>query len=224
MSPSRVIVSVRGEYLTVTVTQNLERSHSRGALSRPRPPATGLQELQIERCSYFEELPTCVGYLTSLDTLDLAHLHNLETLPLTIGELTGLQTLRIRSCFLTDMPRSIEALTALKTLSVTSNGSGYMTFEEAEEAGNTVVKALARSLPSLMTLDIEIFKRYSRQYVNIVPIGLVNIVPIGLVNIVPIGLSLKAWPPSSLLLFDLTPSLHTYWRELGLPTEAEGQR
>ena len=83
------------------------------------PTFGALAVLQVMSLSYLEtleELPACLGLLTSLRTLKLLWLDHLKKLPSAIGELTGLQELSIQHCALMDMPRSIVALTALRTL------------------------------------------------------------------------------------------------------------
>eukprot|EP00277_Geminigera_cryophila_P028974 CAMPEP_0179487466 /NCGR_PEP_ID=MMETSP0799-20121207/63435_1 /TAXON_ID=46947 /ORGANISM="Geminigera cryophila, Strain CCMP2564" /LENGTH=341 /DNA_ID=CAMNT_0021302583 /DNA_START=158 /DNA_END=1180 /DNA_ORIENTATION=- len=75
-----------------------------------------LETLHIESCDTLRELPASIDALMVLQTLHLNLLPNLKALPVSIGALIALTNLNVYFCGLTDLPSSIESLTALRTL------------------------------------------------------------------------------------------------------------
>ena len=161
-----------------------------------------LEILYIAGCRKLRKLPTSFDALTSLRKLALIRLPKLKTLPISIGALDALTELSLEQCWLTDVPSSIESLTALCSLSFGMSAGGH--------PDGTALKTLACALPAL------------RQLQRLVLYGL------GEDDMVTIGRSLKAWP---LPLLDLSNrqwrnaacnpvGLKNCCQALGLPPEA----
>jgi len=72
---------------------------------------TGLQELDLYKCSGLTALPESMGRLTGLQELALVRCSGLTALPESMGSLTGLQKLDLYGCFgLTALPESMGSL------------------------------------------------------------------------------------------------------------------
>ena len=84
---------------------------------KTRPQRTGLQKLDLFRCSGLTALPESMVRLTGLQKLDLSHCSWLTALPESMGSLTGLQELDLSYCSgLTALPESMGRLTGLQGL------------------------------------------------------------------------------------------------------------
>jgi len=159
-----------------------------------------LETLHIESCDTLRELPASIDALMVLQTLHLNLLPNLKALPVSIGALIALTNLNVYFCGLTDLPSSIESLTALRTL---------MLSQEMHPDGRAL-KTLACALPALRLLQ------------RLVLFGVCED------DVLALGCSLKAWPLPLLDLdnsnwrnaSDNQICLTSCWEALGLPPEA----
>ena len=153
---------------------------------------TGLQSLSLDVLSQVRRCPEWLGNLTGLTCLTLK-LYSIAAIPSTIGRLTRLEELEIASDALADFPRSMEALTALRNLSL-----------HRSSPGGAAVKTLARLLPS--------FRLLKELYIDTGD---------DVDNILAIARSFKAWPPPCWsCLSDYQIRMAHCWQVLGLPPEA----
>jgi len=156
-----------------------------------------LQALKILTLMNFNELgalPASIGRLTSLETLRIRFCGALQELPESVGTMAKLRTLELYKCALTDVPSSIESLTALRSLT--------FGIPLAVRQDSRAVKTLAYSLPALRLLQH------------------LNLHGLGEDNVLTIGRSLKAWPlPPLDSPYDFI-GLKSCWQALALPPEA----
>jgi len=109
---------------------------------------TGLQTLVLEYLRALGEVPASVGGLTGLRKFMIIECYALGELPDSIGLLTGLLELCVRGTPMRDMPASMEALTALRRLTVGGCGDSSKAY-----------KTLARCLPSMRLLQsLELYR------------------------------------------------------------------
>lgn len=83
------------------------------------PQLLSCQELQWRK-SELQQLPTAIGLLWGLITIDAAH-NQLQTLPISIGQLPLLQQLHLSHNQLTTVPESLGQLSLLQVLDVSYN-------------------------------------------------------------------------------------------------------
>jgi|GEM_PF-285658 len=119
----------------------------------------GYTELDL-RDHGITELPSEIGRLTTLESLNLGHepdasgeYNRLTTLPPEIGMLTALRSLDLNSNRLTTLPPEIGQLTALQTLDLSNN---QLTILSSEIGQLTVLQSLDLSNNSLTGLPPEI--------------------------------------------------------------------
>ena len=177
---------------------------------------TGLTSLTISECPQFRELTEEVCGLTSLKTLGLHYLHQLRKLPQCIGSLAGLQDLTVDTCSihelpstvgallcltrlsllcpLEDLPRSIQNLVALKSLTV-------LISENLSSSYGRSFKTLAGVFPSLRQLQYVVLSTPQNN------------------DILSIGRSLKAWPLPLLKSKNWRIGFKIWWETLSLPNQ-----
>ena len=113
-------------------------------------------ELQVLRIldATMTRLPTSLGNLRNLRTLDLHGCRSLGSLPLAIGHLTALTTLDLNSCrSLRRLPESIDQLTALTVLRVDEcDWSSFPSCMKGMRVPSQLRLFLAESLPDLSPL------------------------------------------------------------------------
>lgn len=177
---------------------------------------TGLTSLQISKCPQFRDLTEDVCWLTSLKTLGLHCLHQLRKLPQCMGSLAGLHDLSVDTCSiheipstvgallcltrlsllcpLEDLPRSIENLVALKSLTV-------IICENMNSSYGRSFKTLAGVFPLLRQLQYVVLSAPQNN------------------DILSIGRSLKAWPLPLLKSKNWRIGFKRWWKTLSLPSE-----
>ncbi|KAJ4916538.1 Disease resistance protein (TIR-NBS-LRR class) family [Raphanus sativus] len=85
-----------------------------------------LQKLNLKSCRSIQELPLCIGTLTSLEELDLSST-SLQSLPSSIGSLISLQKLYVMHCTsLTEIPDTINNLASLQELVIDESAVGEL--------------------------------------------------------------------------------------------------
>ena len=156
----------------------------------------GLQTLELKYLGALEEVPASVGGLTGLESLEIDQCYALGELPASTGRLTGLLELYVWNTAMRDMPASVEALTALRRLTV--GGCGH---------SSKAYKTLARCLPSMRLLGSLDLRTEAEE------------------DGLAIGRSLRAWPPPRFRECSKSYAsgelrLRGHWRGLGLPAEA----
>ncbi|KAJ9705638.1 hypothetical protein PVL29_003622 [Vitis rotundifolia] len=119
-----------------------------------------LRELHLYR-SGIKELPGSIGYLESLEILNLSYCSNLEKFPEIQGNMKCLKKLFLENTAITELPNSIERLQALEVLTL-SGCSNLERFPEIQKnMGNlwalfldeTAIKGLPYSVGHLTRLD-----------------------------------------------------------------------
>ncbi len=113
---------------------------------------TGLQTLKLKGLRV-SKLPS-MGALTGLTSLSIRSVW-LRALPASIGHLTRLETLKLGHIpLLAIVPASIEALTALRALTLTFTGHhGLSHLQTFEPPDNPIYATVARALPSFQRLE-----------------------------------------------------------------------
>jgi len=105
--------------------------------------AARVLELRVES-GYFSTLPSWLGELTSLESLNLSRCRRLTALPAALRALTALQALHLSGCVgLAALPAELGALTALTTLNL------------ARCEGLTALPAALGALTALQILDLQ---------------------------------------------------------------------
>jgi hypothetical protein len=139
--------------------------------------------------------------LSGLQKLTVFYCSGLEALPDSIGLLTGLLGFHLDMTPMKEIPASIEALTALRCLTVDECGDG-----------SNAYKTLARCLPSMRLLESLSLGTETEE------------------DGLAIARCLRAWPPPHLRrpIYEFSvdgrtvePRLQRHWRVLGLPAEAD---